>query len=139
MTLSAWRTAAPPPSRRPPASSQLAPELCPTAATDRNLGGNQDQLGTWRRLKLGPHRVDVSYGSLGGARAIEHLRAICSELQIAHVRQQLSFSLFTDFVNFSLFNPAALHDDAAGSLFEQLETWVSAMKSIRSSAHGAPS
>jgi NAD(P)H-dependent FMN reductase len=52
----------------------------------------------------------VSYGFLGGARAIEHLRAICSELQIAHVRQQLSFSLFNDFQNFSAFNPAALHN-----------------------------
>jgi NAD(P)H-dependent FMN reductase len=81
----------------------------------------------------------VSYGSLGGARAIEHLRAICSELQIAHVRQQLSFSLFTDFENFSIFNPAALHDGAAGILFEQLETWSSAMKSIRFSAHAAAS
>jgi NAD(P)H-dependent FMN reductase len=27
----------------------------------------------------------VSYGGVGGARAIEHLRAVCSELQIAHV------------------------------------------------------
>ena len=43
----------------------------------------------------------VSYGSLGGSRAIEHLRGVCSELQIAHVRQQLSFSLFNDFENFS--------------------------------------
>ncbi|MDT5291019.1 MAG: hypothetical protein QOF88_5908 [Mycobacterium sp.] len=76
----------------------------------------------------------VSYGSLGGARAIEHLRAICSELQIAHVRQQLSFSLFTDFENFSIFNPAALHEGAAEVLFEQLETWSGALKSIRSSA-----
>jgi NAD(P)H-dependent FMN reductase len=81
----------------------------------------------------------VSYGSLGGARAIEHLRAICSELQIAHVRQQLSFSLFTDFENFSIFNPAALHDGAAGVLFEQLETWAGAMKSIRTSVHEAAS
>jgi hypothetical protein len=48
----------------------------------------------------------VSYGSLGGARAIEHLRAISSELQIAHVRQQVSFSLFNDFENFSTFKPA---------------------------------
>jgi NAD(P)H-dependent FMN reductase len=81
----------------------------------------------------------VSYGSLGGARAIEHLRAICSELQIAHVRQQLSFSLFTDFENFSIFNPAALHDGAAGVLFEQLETWSGAMKSIRSLSYEAAS
>jgi NAD(P)H-dependent FMN reductase len=81
----------------------------------------------------------VSYGSLGGARAIEHLRAICSELQIAHVRQQLSFSLFTDFENFSVFSPSTLHDGAAGTLFEQLETWAGAMKSIRPSAHEAAS
>jgi NAD(P)H-dependent FMN reductase len=79
----------------------------------------------------------VSYGSLGGARAIEHLRAICSELQIAHVRQQLSFSLFNDFQNFSDFNPTTPHDDAAEVLFRQLETWTDAMKSIRSSSRHA--
>ncbi|MUL78918.1 NADPH-dependent FMN reductase [Mycolicibacterium sp. CBMA 226] len=73
----------------------------------------------------------VSYGSLGGVRAIEHLRAISSELQIAHVRQQLSFSLLTDFENFSKFTPAAYHDDAAVVLFNQLELWAGAMKSIR--------
>jgi NAD(P)H-dependent FMN reductase len=73
----------------------------------------------------------VSYGSLGGARAIEHLRGVCSELQIAHVRQQLSFSLFADFENFSVFNPAALHDDAATALFDQLETWSRALKTVR--------
>jgi NAD(P)H-dependent FMN reductase len=73
----------------------------------------------------------VSYGALGGARAIEHLRAISSELQIAHVRQQLSFSLLTDFENFSVFQPAAHHDDAAVVLFSQLESWAGALKAIR--------
>jgi NAD(P)H-dependent FMN reductase len=34
----------------------------------------------------------VSYGSVGGVRAIEHLRTVCSELKIAHVRQTLTFS-----------------------------------------------
>jgi hypothetical protein len=58
---------------------------------------------------------------------------------MAHVRQQLSFSLFTDFENLSIFNPAALHDDAAGTLFEQLETWADAMKSIRSPSYEAAS
>src|ERR1700726_3243725 len=65
----------------------------------------------------------VSYGALGGARAIEHLRAISSELQIAHVRQQLSFSMWTDFVNFSTFAPGPQHTEAAVVLFDQLETW----------------
>lgn len=73
----------------------------------------------------------VSYGALGGSRAIEHLRAIASELQIAHVRQQLSFSLFTDFENFSVFKPADLHDAAAVTLFDQLEAWTVALKTVR--------
>jgi NAD(P)H-dependent FMN reductase len=74
----------------------------------------------------------VSYGSLGGTRAIEHLRAISSELQIAHVRQQLSFSLLTDFENFSVFRPATTYDDAATVLFDQLESWAGALRSVRS-------
>jgi NAD(P)H-dependent FMN reductase len=73
----------------------------------------------------------VSYGSLGGARAIEHLRGVCAELQIATVRQQLSFSLFTDFENFAAFTPAALHDDTAVTLFDQLESWTGALKPLR--------
>ena len=73
----------------------------------------------------------VAYGSLGGARAIEHLRGVCAELQIATVRQQLSFSLFTDFENFAAFTPAALHNDAAGALFDQLESWAAALKPLR--------
>jgi NAD(P)H-dependent FMN reductase len=73
----------------------------------------------------------VSYGSLGGARAIEHLRAIMSELQVAHVRQQLSFSMFTDFENFSTFAPGPQHSEAAVALFDQLESWAGAMKTVR--------
>src|SRR6267378_1238486 len=73
----------------------------------------------------------VSYGSVGGARAIEHLRAILSELQIAHVRQQLSFSMWTDFENFSTFTPGPQHSEAAVVLFDQLEAWTEAMKTVR--------
>ncbi|HWG23329.1 MAG TPA: DUF4440 domain-containing protein, partial [Actinospica sp.] len=69
---------------------------------------------------------------LGGARAIEHLRAITSELQIAHVRQQLSFSLFTDFENFSVFKPGPQHADPATTMFDQLESWAGALKTVRS-------
>jgi NAD(P)H-dependent FMN reductase len=73
----------------------------------------------------------VSYGSLGGARAIEHLRGICSELQIAHVRQQLSFSMFTDFESFSTFRPGPQHDEAVITMFDQLESWTGAMRAVR--------
>ncbi|WP_037569120.1 NADPH-dependent FMN reductase [Phaeacidiphilus oryzae] len=74
----------------------------------------------------------VSYGSLGGTRAIEHLRAISSELQLAHVRQQLSFSLLTDFEDFSVFRPSPVYEDQASVLFGQLESWAGALKSVRS-------
>jgi NAD(P)H-dependent FMN reductase len=73
----------------------------------------------------------VSYGSLGGARAIEHLRAISAELQLAGVRQQLSFSLFTDFENFSDFRPGPQYAEQAATLFDQLESWAAALKPLR--------
>ena len=73
----------------------------------------------------------VSYGSLGGARAVEHLRGIASELQIAHVRTQLSFSLYADFENFSSFKPGPQHLEGASNMFDQLESWSRALKSVR--------
>jgi NAD(P)H-dependent FMN reductase len=75
----------------------------------------------------------VSYGSAGGVRAIEHLRAVASELQIAHVRQALSFSLYSDFAHLTVFKPGAEHSTAAETMFAQLESWTRAMRSIRSS------
>ena len=79
----------------------------------------------------------VAYGALGGARAIEHLRGISAELQIADVRQQLSFSLFTDFENFSTFRPAAVQHDLAATMFDQLEAWAGALKQLRISQRAA--
>lgn len=76
----------------------------------------------------------VSYGAVGGARAIEHLRGVLSELQVAHVQQQLSFSMYTDFENFATFAPAALHANAAQLLFDQLESWASALRTVREAA-----
>ncbi len=75
----------------------------------------------------------VGYGTVGGARAIEHLRSISAELQIAGVRQQLSFSLFTDFENLSTFRPALLHHDLATTMFDQLEAWSGALRDVRTS------
>ncbi|SCF27540.1 NADPH-dependent FMN reductase [Micromonospora chokoriensis] len=76
----------------------------------------------------------VSYGAVGGARAIEHLRGVLSELQVAHVQQQLSFSVFTDFANFADFTPAELHAGSAQLLFDQLESWAGALRVIREAA-----
>ena len=74
----------------------------------------------------------MSYGSSGGTRAVEHLRLIMAELQIADVRSQVALSLFTDFENFTAFKPAALHQKSLKSMFDQLIAWSGAMRTLRS-------
>ena len=78
-----------------------------------------------------PTSTPTSYGALGGARAIEHLRGISGELQIADVRQQPSFSLLADFEHFSVFRPGAYNEGLANVMFDQLEAWAGALKQLR--------
>ena len=73
----------------------------------------------------------VSYGSAGGARAVEQLRLIMGELQIADVRAQVMLSLFTDFENFSVFKPAAHHNDSVNTMLDQVIAWGKALKTLR--------
>src|SRR4029450_10502310 len=48
----------------------------------------------------------VSYGSAGGARAVEQLRLVMAELMVADVRAQVMLSLATDFEKYTTFKPA---------------------------------
>lgn len=73
----------------------------------------------------------VGYGSMGGARSIEGLRLIMAELQIADVRQQVSLSLVTDFENFSVFKPAAMHAESVTTMLDQLVAWAGALQGVR--------
>ena len=73
----------------------------------------------------------VSYGSVGGTRAVEHLRLIMGELQVADVRAQVALSLFTDFENFSVFKPAAIHEKSAHTMLDQVIAWGEALKTLR--------
>jgi NAD(P)H-dependent FMN reductase len=73
----------------------------------------------------------VSYGGAGGTRAAEHLRLILGELQVADVRQQVSFSLMTDFENFSVFTPAEYHAGMLATQLDQLVPWAGALRSVR--------
>jgi NAD(P)H-dependent FMN reductase len=73
----------------------------------------------------------VSYGAAGGTRAAEHLRLILGELQVADVRQQVAFSLMTDFENYSTFTPAAYHAGMLATQLDQLVPWASALRSVR--------
>ena len=76
----------------------------------------------------------VSYGSAGGARAVETLRLIMAEIQVADVRAQVMFSLFTDFKNFSEFAPDSRHDAELDAMLKQLLAWGTALKTVRADA-----
>jgi NAD(P)H-dependent FMN reductase len=73
----------------------------------------------------------VSYGTTGGARAVEHLRGIMAEVQVADVRAHVSLSLFTDYVNFTDFKPADWHIAQLNTMLEQLVSWAGALKAVR--------
>ncbi len=73
----------------------------------------------------------VSYGSTGGARAVEHLRGICGELKIADVRTHPTLSLFTDFENGTTFKPQALHLDNVNVMLDEVHSWSQALKAVR--------
>jgi NAD(P)H-dependent FMN reductase len=73
----------------------------------------------------------VSYGSSGGTRAVENLRLVMGELQVADVRAQVILSLFTDFENFTTFKPAAMHEKSVNAMLDQVVAWGSALKTVR--------
>jgi NAD(P)H-dependent FMN reductase len=73
----------------------------------------------------------VSYGGVGGTRAVEHLRLIMSELQVATVRAQVALSLHTDFENFSTFRPGAHQLDALNATLDQVVAWSGALRPLR--------
>jgi NAD(P)H-dependent FMN reductase len=74
----------------------------------------------------------VGYGGAGGARAVENLRLILSELSVAHVRAQVGLSLITDFENYSVFKPAAYQEASVTAMLDQVVSWSGAMKTLRS-------
>ena len=73
----------------------------------------------------------VSYGSAGGARAVEHLRVVLAEVQIATVRNQVMLSLFTDFENFSVFKPDPRKETSVNEMLDQIIAWGGALKTLR--------
>jgi len=73
----------------------------------------------------------VGYGSAGGARAVEHLRLVMAEVQVATVRNQVMLSLHDDFENYSVFKPREFHEKTLGQVFDQVVAWAGAMKSLR--------
>src|SRR5213592_2481629 len=73
----------------------------------------------------------IAYGGVSGARAVENLRLVMGELQVATVRAQVGLSLFTDFENFSVFKPASAQDGAVNTMLDQVIAWGGALKTLR--------
>jgi NAD(P)H-dependent FMN reductase len=81
----------------------------------------------------------VSYGGgASGTRAVEQLRLVMGELQVADVRAQVALSLATDFQNYVTFKPAARHDALVGTMLDQLISWAVALQGVRSGERACP-
>jgi NAD(P)H-dependent FMN reductase len=73
----------------------------------------------------------IGYGSALGARAVESLRLVMGELQVADVRAQVGLSLYTDFENFTVFKPAPAHEKSVHAVIDQVIAWGTALKALR--------
>ena len=73
----------------------------------------------------------VSYGSLGGARAAEHLRTILGELQVADVRGHVALSMTQDFEGWTTFQPRPIHKQNMEQLLTQLDHLGNALQQLR--------
>ncbi len=74
----------------------------------------------------------VSYGaSSSGARAVEQLRPVMAEIQVADVRAQVLLSLITDFENYTVFKPSAALEAPLGMMLDQVVAWGGALKAMR--------
>jgi NAD(P)H-dependent FMN reductase len=76
----------------------------------------------------------VSYGSVGGARAVEHLRLVAGELKMADVRQQVTLALSTEFENYSVFKPGDYQIPQLKTLLDEVVAWSTALATLRRSA-----
>jgi NAD(P)H-dependent FMN reductase len=84
-------------------------------------------FGEWNNKAAG----FVSYGSAGGTRAVEHLRLVMAEVQVATVRAQVALSLSSDFENFSKFTPRANHTKSLDTMLDQVVAWSNALAPLR--------
>lgn len=73
----------------------------------------------------------VGYGSAGGTRAVEHLRLVMAEVQVATVRNQVMLSLHDDFEHYTALKPRGHHEKSLGGVLDQLVAWAGAMKTLR--------
>jgi NAD(P)H-dependent FMN reductase len=73
----------------------------------------------------------VSYGSAGGARAVEQLRQVMGEIHVTDVRQQVLFFFPTDFENSTILKPKEYHEKMLNTMLDNLVAWGNVLKTLR--------
>ncbi|MEV0623757.1 NAD(P)H-dependent oxidoreductase [Nonomuraea sp. NPDC050404] len=78
----------------------------------------------------------VSHGVHGGVRAVEHLRQVMTELQVANVRSQVALSAFTDFeitdpAEPGVIMPGPHQEPTLVELLDEVIAWSTALKPLR--------
>ncbi|RKG59394.1 NADPH-dependent oxidoreductase [Corallococcus sp. AB011P] len=73
----------------------------------------------------------VGYGSAGGVRAVEQLRLVAAELQMATVRAQVQLFLSTDFEHYTVFKPDPAKEKQVNTLLDQVVSWGTALRTVR--------
>ncbi|GGU16286.1 NADPH-dependent FMN reductase [Lentzea flava] len=84
----------------------------------------------WRNKAMG----FVSYGGVGGARAVEQLRLACGALEVADVAAQVTLSLATEFENYAVLKPGEYAVAALDGLLDQVVAWSAALAPLRTDA-----
>lgn len=72
----------------------------------------------------------VGYGSAGGTRAVENLRLVMGELQVADVRNQVMLSFHTDFEK-GVFKPHPRNEKTVNEMLNQVIAWGGVLKTLR--------
>ncbi len=73
----------------------------------------------------------VGYGGTGGLRAVENLRLIMAEMQVAGVRSQVVLTFHNDFENYTVFKPADYQEKSVNEMFNQVIAWGTALRTLR--------
>ena len=72
----------------------------------------------------------VSYGSAGGARAVEQLRQVMGEIHVTDVRQQVLLFNAIDFENYTIFKPNANHEKSLNSMLDNIVAWGEVLRPL---------
>jgi NAD(P)H-dependent FMN reductase len=73
----------------------------------------------------------VGYGGFGGIRAVEMLRLVVANLELAAVKPQVALTLNSDFASDGTLSPRAHQSVSVDQMLDRLVAWARAMQAVR--------